>query len=62
MSPAALEWLARFRRYLASERRLSPHTDSSYTRDLTALAKYCDRIGVRDWSARRCGRSISRAR
>ena len=49
MSPAALEWLARFRRYLASERRLSPHTDSSYTRDLKALVKYCDRAGLTDW-------------
>ena len=28
MTPAALEWVARFRRYLASERRLSPHTDA----------------------------------
>jgi integrase/recombinase XerC len=50
MSPAALEWLARFRRYLNVERRLSRHTDDSYTRDLTALVKFCDRSGVSDWS------------
>ncbi|MDE2138126.1 MAG: tyrosine recombinase XerC [Gammaproteobacteria bacterium] len=51
MSPAALEWLARFRRYLASERRLSAHTDVSYARDLAALAKFCDRMGIGDWGA-----------
>jgi len=51
MSPAALEWLARFRRYLAAERRLSAHTDVSYARDLAALAKFCDRAGVADWGA-----------
>jgi integrase/recombinase XerC len=51
MSPAALEWLARFRRYLAAERRLSPHTDVSYARDLAALAKFCDRMGIGDWGA-----------
>jgi integrase/recombinase XerC len=50
MSPAALEWLARFRRYLSAERRLSPHTDESYTRDLNALVKFCDRAGVSEWS------------
>jgi integrase/recombinase XerC len=49
MSPAALEWLARFRRYLTSERRLSPHTDSNYTRDLKALVKFCERLGLNDW-------------
>ena len=49
MSPAALEWLNRFRRYLASERRLSPHTDVSYARDLAALVRFCDRMGVVDW-------------
>lgn len=49
MSPAALEWLARFRRYLASERRLSAHTDVSYARDLRALAAFCDRMGIADW-------------
>ena len=51
MSPAALEGLARFRRYLASERRLSAHTDAAYTRDLKALVKFCDRMGVADWGA-----------
>jgi integrase/recombinase XerC len=51
MSPAALECLARFRRYLASERRLSPHTDAAYARDLKALVKFCDRMGVADWGA-----------
>ena len=51
MSPAALEWIARFRRYLSSERRLSAHTDQSYARDLAALVKFCDREGVADWSA-----------
>jgi len=51
MTPAALEWLARFRRYLLSERRLSAHTDKAYARDLAALVKYCERSGVRDWAA-----------
>jgi integrase/recombinase XerC len=51
MSPAALEWLARFRRYLASERRLSPHTDTGYARDLKALVRFCDRTGLADWGA-----------
>jgi len=51
VSPAALEWLTRFRRYLASERRLSAHTDQSYARDLAALLKFCDRERIADWSA-----------
>lgn len=51
MTPASLEWLARFRRYMTSERRLSAHTERGYTRDLTALIKYCDRNGIPDWSA-----------
>jgi integrase/recombinase XerC len=49
MSPTALEWLTRFRRYLASERRLSMHTDVSYAHDLRALVGFCDRMGVADW-------------
>ncbi len=50
MTPAALEWVTRFRRYLSSERRLSAHTDESYARDLAALVKFCDREGIADWS------------
>src|SRR5580704_6218638 len=50
MTPAALEWLARFRRYLKSERRLSAHTDAGYARDLGALVKFCDRLKLADWS------------
>jgi integrase/recombinase XerC len=49
MTPAALEWVARFRRYMTTERRLSPHTDRSYSRDLAALIRFCDRSGVADW-------------
>jgi integrase/recombinase XerC len=51
MTPAALEWVARFRRYLASERRLSGHTDRAYARDLAALVQFCDRNGLSHWSA-----------
>jgi integrase/recombinase XerC len=51
LSPAALECLARFRRYLGSERRLSPHTDAAYARDLAALVRYCDRMRLVDWGA-----------
>ena len=50
MSPAALEWVRRFRRYLGSERRLSSHTDRAYARDLAALVKYCDRMKISEWS------------
>jgi integrase/recombinase XerC len=51
MTPAALEWVAGFRRHLAIERRLSAHTDSNYARDLAALVQYCDRHRLQDWAA-----------
>ena len=51
MTPAALEWIARFRRYLTAERRLSAHTDSNYARDLATLVAHCDREGLEEWSA-----------
>ena len=38
--------------YLASlrnERRLSPHTSSSYGRDLASLLDYCACQGISDW-------------
>jgi integrase/recombinase XerC len=50
VTPAALEWITRFRRYLTSERRFSPHTDSNYARDLGALVAYCDDEKLADWS------------
>jgi integrase/recombinase XerC len=51
MTAAAVEQVARFRQYLARERRLSEHTDSNYTRDLTALARFCGQEGIADWPA-----------
>jgi integrase/recombinase XerC len=50
MNPAALEAVSRFRRYLATERRLSPHTDANYSRDLAALVRFCDARGIAAWN------------
>ncbi|MGH8325171.1 MAG: tyrosine recombinase XerC [Steroidobacteraceae bacterium] len=50
MSPTALEWIQRFRRYLTTERRLSAHTDANYALDLAALARFCDAQGIPEWS------------
>jgi integrase/recombinase XerC len=49
MSPAALCWLPRFLTHLSSERRLSPHTDSNYRRDLQLFVDYCGRNHVEEW-------------
>ena len=49
MTPAALEWLKRFRRYLTTERQLSRHTDTNYARDLEALIRYCDKSQLAHW-------------
>jgi integrase/recombinase XerC len=51
MTPAAISWIERFRRYLAVERRCSPHTVAAYTRDLKALVSYCERSRLESWSA-----------
>ena len=51
MTPAANDWVERFRRYLVTERRGSRHTVSNYLRDLGALAAYCDRERLVDWTA-----------
>jgi integrase/recombinase XerC len=50
MTPAALEWITRFRRELTIERNFSPHTDAAYARDLTTLVQYCDRAGIEQWN------------
>jgi len=49
MSATALEWLARFRRHLSTERRLSAHTDAAYARDLAAFARFCGAQGLVSW-------------
>jgi integrase/recombinase XerC len=51
VTPAAVEQISRFRQYLAKERRLSVHTDSNYTRDLTALMRFCGQEDIEDWPA-----------
>jgi len=49
MLESALAWLPRFVSHLTQERRLSPHTDSNYRRDLQRFVAYCDRSGIEDW-------------
>jgi len=49
MQDAARSWLPRFLQYLTTERRLSPHTDSNYRRDLESFIRFCEHQGVADW-------------
>jgi integrase/recombinase XerC len=49
MKDSALDWLPRFFSHLSVERRLSPHTDSNYRRDLQRFVAHCDRNDVADW-------------
>jgi integrase/recombinase XerC len=49
MTPAALEAVSRFRRHLATERRLSGHTETGYARELAALVRFCDARGIAQW-------------
>jgi integrase/recombinase XerC len=51
MTPAAIAWIERFRAYLATEKRYSPHTVAAYTRDIQSLVAYCDRSGLESWKA-----------
>ncbi|MFK7886329.1 MAG: tyrosine recombinase XerC [Gammaproteobacteria bacterium] len=50
MQAIAHEAIARFIDHLGSERRLSPHTQSNYQRDLDALASFCDKYAVERWA------------
>lgn len=49
MDDSALAWLPRFLAHLSVERRLSPHTDSNYQRDLQRFVAFCDKNSVADW-------------
>lgn len=49
MQAAAVAWIDRYLGHLRTERRLSPHTESNYRRDLQALAAYCGREGIPGW-------------
>jgi integrase/recombinase XerC len=47
----SLTWPSRFLAHLSSERRLSPHTDSNYKRDLKLFAAFCTKEGLVEWRA-----------
>ena len=49
MQPAAARWIDRYLGHLRTERRLSPLTESSYRRDLGALADFCDVEKIAGW-------------
>lgn len=49
MHVRSLEWVDRFKRYLTTERRVSPHTTSNYLRDITSLIAFCDQVGIERW-------------
>jgi integrase/recombinase XerC len=51
MTPAAQDWVRRFRLYLTTERRFSVHTDTNYAHDLAALVDYCDKEKLDEWQA-----------
>jgi integrase/recombinase XerC len=49
MQAGAVAWIGRYLGHLRTERRLSPHTESNYRRDLGALVAWCDREGIPGW-------------
>jgi integrase/recombinase XerC len=49
MDESALAWLPRFFSHLSVERRMSPHTESNYRRDLQRFVAHCDKYGINDW-------------
>jgi integrase/recombinase XerC len=49
MDEPSLAWLPKFFEYLSVERRMSPHTDSNYRRDLKRFIGHCDRNDIADW-------------
>ncbi|MBL8264768.1 tyrosine recombinase XerC [Steroidobacter sp.] len=49
MHDSALARLPDFFKYLSVERRMSPHTDSNYRRDLKRFVSHCDRNSIAAW-------------
>ena len=49
MQAGAAAWIGRYLAHLRTERRLSPHTDAAYRRDLDALTAYCDGEKLGHW-------------
>jgi len=49
MHGKAAAWIGRYLAHLRTERRLSPHTESAYRRDLDALTAYCDSERIAGW-------------
>jgi integrase/recombinase XerC len=49
MQAKAAAWIGRYLAHLRTERRLSPHTESAYRRDLDALVAYCDSERIAGW-------------
>jgi integrase/recombinase XerC len=47
---AGADWIPRFQRHLATERRLSPHTVCAYLRELEAFAQWCRGQQLEDWT------------
>ena len=49
MQGKAAAWIGRYLAHLRTERRLSPHTESAYRRDLDALAAFCEAEKIAGW-------------
>jgi integrase/recombinase XerC len=49
LQPKAAAWIGRYLAHLRTERRLSPHTQAAYQRDLDALVAYCDGEKILAW-------------
>ena len=50
MQAGAGAWIERYLAHLRTERRLSPNTESSYRRDLGALAAFCNAERLANWT------------
>jgi integrase/recombinase XerC len=50
LQPKSAAWIGRYLAHLRTERRLSPHTEAAYRRDLEALVAYCDGEKLADWA------------